>query len=42
MSLPGQFLTPEMLADDGDYIGVYTEGGLYFNAAATITGTVYR
>ncbi|HFQ8424339.1 TPA: SGNH/GDSL hydrolase family protein [Klebsiella pneumoniae] len=35
-------LTPEMLADDGDYIGVYTEGGLYFNAAATITGTVYR
>ncbi|MCQ0518074.1 SGNH/GDSL hydrolase family protein [Klebsiella pneumoniae] len=35
-------LTPEMLADDGDYIGVYTEGGLYFNSAATITGTVYR
>ncbi|HDH0308025.1 TPA: SGNH/GDSL hydrolase family protein [Klebsiella pneumoniae] len=35
-------LTPEMLADDGDYIGVYTEGGLYFNTAATITGTVYR
>ncbi|XFP98623.1 SGNH/GDSL hydrolase family protein [Klebsiella pneumoniae] len=35
-------LTPEMLADEGDYIGVYTEGGLYFNTAATITGTVYR
>ncbi|ELL2802784.1 hypothetical protein Q4987_002960 [Escherichia coli] len=35
-------LTPEMLADDGDYIGVYTEGGLYFNSAAAITGTVYR
>lgn len=35
-------LTPEMLADDGDYIGVYTEGGLYFNTAATISGTVYR
>ncbi|HGF9802591.1 TPA: SGNH/GDSL hydrolase family protein [Klebsiella quasipneumoniae] len=35
-------LTPEMLADDGDYIGVYTEGSLYFNTAATITGTVYR
>ncbi len=35
-------LTPEMLADEGDYIGVYTEGGLYFNSAATITGTVYR
>lgn len=35
-------LTPEMLADDGDYIGVYTEGGLYFNTSATITGTVYR
>ncbi|GKM64505.1 hypothetical protein NUKP67_45950 [Klebsiella variicola] len=35
-------LTPEMLADDGDYIGVYTEGGLYFNTAATKTGTVYR
>ncbi|HCA7333185.1 TPA: SGNH/GDSL hydrolase family protein [Klebsiella pneumoniae] len=35
-------LTPEMLADDGDYIGVYTERGLYFNTAATITGTVYR
>ncbi|STV65332.1 Uncharacterised protein [Klebsiella pneumoniae] len=26
-------LTPEMLADEGDYIGVYTEGGLYFNTA---------
>lgn len=35
-------LKPEMLADDGDYLGVYTEGGLYFNTAATITGTVYR
>lgn len=35
-------LTPEMLADEGDYIGVYTEVGLYFNTAATITGTVYR
>ena len=35
-------ITPEMLADDGDYIGVYTEGGLYFNTAATINGTVYR
>ncbi len=39
-------LTPEMLADSGDYIGVYTQvytqGGLYFNTAATITGTVYR
>ncbi|HBT6883719.1 TPA: SGNH/GDSL hydrolase family protein [Klebsiella pneumoniae] len=35
-------LTPEMLVDEGDYIGVYTEGGLYFNTAATITGTVYR
>ncbi|MDQ5413424.1 SGNH/GDSL hydrolase family protein [Klebsiella pneumoniae] len=35
-------LTPEMLADEGDYIGVYTEGGLYFNTTATITGTVYR
>ncbi|HCO7395045.1 TPA: SGNH/GDSL hydrolase family protein [Escherichia coli] len=35
-------LSPEMLADDGDYIGVYTEVGLYFNTAATITGTVYR
>ncbi|HCQ4108091.1 TPA: SGNH/GDSL hydrolase family protein [Escherichia coli] len=35
-------LSPEMLADDGDYIGVYTDGGLYFNTAATITGTVYR
>ncbi|MGF2378826.1 SGNH/GDSL hydrolase family protein [Klebsiella sp. 20_CIP_Kleb] len=36
------YLTPEMLADDGDYIGVYTEVGLYFNTAATITGKVYR
>lgn len=35
-------LTPEMLADDGDYIGIYTEGGLYFNSAVTIPGTVYR
>lgn len=35
-------LLPEMLADAGDYVGVYTEGGLYFNPTATITGVVYR
>ncbi|HHP8124456.1 TPA: GDSL-type esterase/lipase family protein [Klebsiella pneumoniae] len=32
----------ELIVDDGDYIGVYTQGGLYYDTAATISDEVYR